>query len=112
MDDIGNIKEAMGSKRAPKKTAEKKPETASVVEPAVMPEELPAEEVAEEVDQTVADIANDTTPVEAVQHTEALDEQPSFPGCDTCRNFGSYPAWNPCSNCRHNPKNQHSYYQR
>ncbi len=33
------------------------------------------------------------------------------PLCHSCDNFGSYPNWRPCINCRDNPKNQQSFYR-
>ena len=89
MENLDAVKEAMGAKRSPKKKSEP-------VAPAVIDEPAVAEETV--VDETVDEVVDNS-------------EQSSFPGCNTCRNFGSYPAWHPCADCRHNPKNQNSFYQ-
>lgn len=87
MENLEAVKEAMGAKRSPKKKD-------TLVTPAAIDE--PA--INEAVDEVVDEVVDNR-------------EQSSFPGCNTCRNFGSFPAWQPCADCRHNPKNQNSFYQ-
>lgn len=95
MENLDAVKEAMGAKRSPKKKEE--PVTPAVVEePAIVTEPVMAVEPS--VDEAVDEVVDNR-------------EQPSFPGCNTCRNFGSYPAWQPCADCRNNPKNQKDYYR-
>ena len=93
MENLDAVKEAMGAKRSPKKKGE--PVTPAVIDEPAATEETAVNEV---VDETVDEVVDNR-------------EQSSFPGCNTCRNFGSYPTWHPCANCRHNPKNQNSFYQ-
>jgi hypothetical protein len=88
MDSLDEVKEAMSGKRVSKKKDE-----APVVTPTVVEEDAPV------VDKTVDEVVDNR-------------EQSGFLGCNTCRNFGSYPSWVPCRNCRHNPNNQQSFYQR
>lgn len=85
MENLDAVKEAMGAKRSPKKKDE--PVAPTVIDKSTVIEEASVDEV---VDNR---------------------EQSSFPGCNTCRNFGSYPTWQPCADCRNNPKNQNSFYQ-
>lgn len=95
MENLDAVKEAMGAKRSPKKKdTSVTPE--ALCEHAVITEPITAEEPT--VDEVVDEVVDNC-------------EQSSFPGCNTCRNFGSFPAWQPCADCRHNPKNQNSFYQ-
>ena len=98
MENLNEVKEAMGVKRTPKKKDESKKEIL----------ESPLEETTQDlaVDEVVDEVVDET-----VDETIDNREQSSFPGCNTCRNFGSFPAWQPCADCRHNPKNQNSFYQ-
>lgn len=93
MENLDAVKEAMGAKRSPQKKDE--PVTPTVIDEPVVADEPVVDEA---VDETVDEVVDNR-------------EQSSFPGCNTCRNFGSYPAWQPCADCRHNPKNQNSFYQ-
>jgi hypothetical protein len=76
-------------------------------------EDIPEAQNTESTNETDNDVQS-TPLTEGDSHTgykEAADcDAPSFPGCNTCRNFGSYPAWQPCCDCMHNPKNANSYY--
>ena len=92
MENLDEVKEAMNAKRTPKK--EPKPKAVA-----------PVEESAEVQAEIQENLKEQTDAVK-----ESKDQQ-DFPGCNTCRNFGNYPAWHPCSDCRNNPKNKTSYYQ-
>jgi hypothetical protein len=91
MDNLNEVKEAMSGKRVSKKK-----DTSSVIAPTPLVNETPT--VVETVDEVVDEVVDNS-------------EQSSFHGCNTCRNFGSYPAWQPCADCCNNPKNQSSFYQ-
>lgn len=96
MDNLNDVKDAMSVKRVAKKK-----DTSKGITPTNIVEEPPT------VEKTV-----DKTVDETVDETLDNREQTGFQGCNTCRNFGSFPSWRPCCNCRHNPNNQQSYYQR
>lgn len=76
-------------------------------------DDTPTTVSAEPTEATDNDVQS-TPLTEGDSHTgskEATDcDAPSFPGCNTCRNFGSYPAWQPCCDCKNNIKNSTSFY--
>jgi hypothetical protein len=88
MENLDEVKDIVdGAKRAPKRTTTPKP--------AVTPEPEQAE----------------APPIPEDVNANKGDENPKpFPGCSTCYNFGSYPAWQPCADCCRNPKNQIDFY--
>lgn len=51
-----------------------------------------------------------TTEIPVVTPEPQIEETPYFKGCNTCVHFGNYPSWEPCANCKRNPKNQGDYY--
>jgi hypothetical protein len=106
-----NLNDVVQAMEDAKPARTRKPSAKKDTEPAVVDTSVneTVAETVETVDEVVEDTSDNITSEPKV--TEELPRENLFPGCNTCRNFGSYPAWQPCCDCRNNPKNSQSFYQ-